>query len=144
MKTWTDVVLLPMVHIEEIVCSSNHTKEGYTKHQAVLYGLLLRILSLLTDERRLACKRLINYRLAAVLSRMIMATTIKFLYLIQNENCIDSFCKASGKADKAFMQDIYVNRRKREVEGIVVDIDYYNYEEGLLESAKSCNRSRCK
>ena len=136
MKTWTDVVLLPIASIEDIVSNSKHTEVGYTKNQAVLYGLLLRIMSLLIDERRLACKQLINYNMSTVFSRMIIETTVNFIYLLQNQDYIVTFCKLSAKADKEFIHDIYRNRRRRKIEGGDVDEQYLKYEEGLLESAK--------
>lgn len=77
LRVWTDLICLPMYWYEDVIESSEHTKNGYNRDQAVIYGLLTRMYKTMCYERRITCKRVNSRLFAFVFSRMIFEDAIK-------------------------------------------------------------------
>ena len=111
--TWCNMVLVVASRIEYIVLSSEHTKVGYNKDEAVIYGLLVRLFKLLCFQRRLVCNQIMTTSVAAFFERMILEEVINLEYFIENY-------------DRKLLNDFRLNSLKPETffeEAIVGDIN---------------------
>lgn len=130
-RVWLDIVMLPMIQIESFISNSAHTKAGYTRDQAVIYGLLLRIYKTLTMERRIVCAQLINRQLATMFSRVLLEDNINLQYYIRHPEKIDDFCKSCVKAEQE-LAALIDKRRSESAETWTETM--LKWEDGLMES----------
>lgn len=107
-KIWCNVALLPAYRIEYIITSSAHTRAGYNRDEAVIYGLLVRLFKLLCFQRRIVCKQLTTTTLAAFFERMILEGIVNIEYFIKNfdEHLLNNFRLNSLKAEAFFEEAI--------------------------------------
>lgn len=107
-KIWCNVALLPIYRIEYIITSSAHTRAGYNRDEAVIYGLLVRLFKLLCFQRRIVCKQLMTTTLAAFFERMILEGIVNIEYFINNfnEHLLNDFRLNSLKAEAFFEETI--------------------------------------
>ncbi|MBQ9210883.1 MAG: hypothetical protein IJ153_04215 [Clostridia bacterium] len=131
--TWTYVVLLPMYYYELVITESNHTKLGYNREQAVIYGLLVRIRKFLAYLRRYACKGVLEHEVAAMMGRAIFEANFRLQYYIEYPEDIENYYLDGFKAETEF-EDLIAKRREERAQTGSVDKDADEYEEGLLKS----------
>ncbi len=107
-KSWCNTVLVVASRIEYIVHSSKHTKEGYSKDEAVIYGLLVRLFKLLCFQRRLVCNQIMTTTVAAFFERMILEEVINIEYFIENydRKLLNNFRLNSLKPETFFEEAI--------------------------------------
>lgn len=107
-KTWCDISILVASYFELIIQTSLHTQNGYTKNEAVIYGLLMRIFRILCYQRRLVCKQLMTTILAGFFERMLLEGNINLQYFISNydDSVLNAFRLRSLKAETLFEEAI--------------------------------------
>lgn len=113
LRAWTDVVCLPIYWYRFVIESSEHTKSGYDRNQAVIYGLLTRMYKIMCYERRITCNRVNSRLFAFTFSRMIFDDAIKVQYFIKHPDEIDNYCKYGLRADKELLGSINRNQSSR-------------------------------
>lgn len=132
-RVWTDLIGLPMYWYEYVIESSEHTKNGYNRDQAVIYGLLTRMYKTMCYERRITCKRVNSRLFAFTFTRMIFDDAIKVQYFIKHPDEIDNYCISSLRGDKELLELISRNQSNRTEEA---SPDFIEWESGLKDRAE--------
>lgn len=138
-EAWSYIVMLPLSRLEYLIRESNHTKKGYTREQAIIYGLLTRIMHLLLDARNIICARLLTRELATFYQRAIFESIVNMLYLVKkNDDSYRSFIYNGLKAEIEFEDTICNNISKGIFDNAEDSIK--EYQAGLLDSIRRTYR----
>lgn len=107
-KVWCDLSLLPAYRMEYIIRTSLHTQKGYSKNEAIIYGLLMRICKMLCFQRRLVCKRVMTANLSGLFERIIIEGNVNLQYFILNykDSLLNAFRLNSLKPEAYFEEAI--------------------------------------
>ena len=140
LRVWTDIIGLPIYWYEYVIGSSEHTKIGYDRNQAVIYGLMIRIFKTMCYERRITCKRVNSRLFAFVFMRMIFDDAIKLQYLIKHPEEIENYCRSGLRGDQELLRNINRNQSNRTEE---VSPSYIEWESELKSRAEERFRKQC-
>lgn len=132
MGVWDILCILVLAQIETCINGSKHTKDGYTADEAVIYGYLVRVFDLVSEQRRCIVSNIKVTETIYILGRCIMESNATLQYLIQNYNPVT-------------LQDfrMYGLKEDAEFEAIVLaDIankggNFTEFENGILQSIRS-------
>jgi hypothetical protein len=108
---WDALNMIVLLKIEQYINGSVHTKEGYTKEEAVIYGHLARVFDLLKMQRRMVLTDSAVREILKILGRSIMETSVTLEYILKNnsQKMFDDYIMDSMRMTTAYEDIVLEN-----------------------------------